>query len=336
MIMISEVKPDIRTQRKHSSFQRGTYRITPRKIPFPILPILSFIPFPLSNILVLDNRKPALRFVSEMKKILTIILLVLLLPAVALADLEVHFLNVGQGDCAIVLCDGEAMVIDGGPRSASNTVYRYIRYTLQLKHIDYVVSTHPHIDHVYGLSSVLNAAPADLLLSPVTEWDSKAFENMLKYAAKQGTPLSVPNEGDTLRLGGATATILHCWPEAIEYGRTNDASIVLRIDYGKTSFLFTGDAEDWSEYMMIDDGADLKADVLKVAHHGSDTASTLEFLQAVRPEYAVISVGKSNRYGHPHAGVLDRLEKVGAKVLRTDELGTIVIRSDGESFTIQN
>ena len=269
-----------------------------------------------------------------MKKIIAMLLLFLFLPVSALADLQVHFLNVGQGDCTIIICDGEAMVIDGGPAVASDYVYSYIRNTLELQHIDYVVSTHPHLDHVYGLSAVLNAAPVDLLLTPVLEWDSKAFSNMLKYAEKQGTPVSVPQEGDTLQLGGATVTILHCWPEAIEYGRTNDSSIVTRIDYGDTSFIITGDAEDWSEYMMIDAGVNLKADVLRVAHHGSNTASTLEFLQAVQPAYAVISVGKDNGYGHPHQEVLTGLQEVGSTILRTDEIGTIVFQSNGDTLTI--
>ena len=271
-----------------------------------------------------------------MKKMIAILLLFLFLPVSALADLQVHFLDVGQGDCTIVLCDGESMVIDGGPASASRFVYSYVRKTLKLQHIDYVISTHPHLDHVYGLSSVLNAAPVDLILTPVLEWDSKAFNAMLKYAEAQGTPLSVPQEGDTLRLGGATVTILHCWPEALDYGRTNDSSIVTRIDYGETSFIITGDAEDWSEYMMIDAGYDLKADVLRVSHHGSSTGSTMEFLQAVQPEYAVISVGKDNGYGHPHKEVLERLDEIGAKVLRTDELGTIVFQSDGNTLTLVN
>ena len=271
-----------------------------------------------------------------MKKIIAMLLLFLFLPVSALADLQVHFLNVGQGDCTIIICDGEAMVIDGGPAVASDYVYSYIRNTLELQHIDYVVSTHPHLDHVYGLSAVLNAAPVDLLLTPVLEWDSKAFNNMLKYAEKQGTPVSVPQEGDTLQLGGATVTILHCWPEALDYGRTNDSSIVTRIDYGDTSFIITGDAEDWSEYMMVDAGVNLKADVLRVAHHGSNTASTMEFLKAVQPKYAVISVGKDNGYGHPHTEVLERLDKIGAKVLRTDDLGTIVFQSDGNTLTLVN
>lgn len=271
-----------------------------------------------------------------MKKIIVALLLFLFLPVSAFANLQVHFLDVGQGDCTIVLCDGEAMVIDGGPASASSFVYSYIKNTLGLQHVDYIISTHPHLDHVYGLSAVLNAVPVDLILTPVLEWDSKAFNSMLRYADAQGTPVAVPEEGDTLQLGGAKVTILHCWPEAIDYGRTNDSSIVTRIDYGDTSFIITGDAEDWSEYMMIDDGMNLKANVLRVSHHGSGTGSSLEFLQAVQPEYAVISVGKDNGYGHPHQEVLDRLNKIGAKVLRTDELGTIVIRSDGNTLTLVN
>ena len=268
-----------------------------------------------------------------MKRIAAFVLILLLLPAIALADLEVHFLDVGQGDCAVVLCDGETMVIDGGPGGSNNKVYSYIRKTLKLRHVDYIVSTHPHVDHVHGLATVLNVARVDLILTPVLEWDSRAFNNMLKYAAKQDTPIIVPNEGDTLKLGGATVTILHCWPEAVDAGHTNDSSIVLRIDYGQTSFLFTGDAEDWSEYMMIDAGVNLKADVLKVAHHGSKYSSTQEFLNIVQPEYAVISVAKGNSYDHPHKETLDRLGTVNAKVLRTDELGSIVIKSDGNNIT---
>ena len=226
------------------------------------------------------------------------------------------------------------MVIDGGPPGASDYVYSYIRKDLKLRQIAYVVNSHPHLDHTAGLSSVLNAAPADQLLTPTLEWDSRAFRSMMKYAKKQGTPVSVPQEGDTARLGGAIVTILHCWPEGIAYGRTNDASIVIKIEYGSTSFLITGDAEDWSEYMMIDSGMDLQADVLRVSHHGSYTGSTKEFLEAVRPKYAVISVGKDNEYGHSHQVVLNRLQEAGSRILRTDELGTIVMESDGESIRL--
>ncbi len=271
---------------------------------------------------------------GRMKRLIVLVLILLVLPFSVRADLQAHFLDVGQGDCTIILCDGEAMVIDGGPRSTSGFVYRYIRKTLKLKHVDYIISTHPHLDHVAGLSAVLNAVPVDLILTPVLEWDSEAFSDMKSYAQKQGTPIVVPEEGDTLQLGGATVTILHCWPEAINQGRTNDASIVVRIDYRETSFLITGDAEDWSEYMMIDSGMNLAADVLRIGHHGSRTSSTFEFLKAVEPQIAIISVGKDNGYGHPHTEVLEKLEKIGSRVLRTDENGTIILETNGEGLTV--
>ena len=158
---------------------------------------------------------------------------------------------------------------------------------------------------------------------------------MIRYAEEQGTVIDIPYQYDTLKLGNATVTILLCWPDAIKHGRTNESSIVLRIDYGDTSFLFTGDAEEWSEEMLLQDNVPLKADVLKVAHHGSPYSSTREFLQAVSPKFAVISVGKVNRYGHPSEHVLRRLHEVGAAILRTDKLGTIIIKSDGTSLSIE-
>ena len=266
-----------------------------------------------------------------MKKVLIWLVVFLLLPLSASADLQVYFLDVGQGDSTLVVCDGESMIIDGGPLSTSDFLYSFIRNTLKLDHMDYMISTHPHEDHVGGLAAVLNAVPVDLILTPTTEWDSKKFESMKTYAAMQGTPISIPNEGDTLHLGGATITILHCWPEARDYSGTNDMSIVVRIDYGKTSFIITGDAEMYSEYMMIDSGLPLKADVLRVAHHGSYTACSQQFIDAVDPTYTVISCGEGNSYGHPHQVVLDRL--TNTKLYRTDLQGTILCVSDGTKIT---
>ena len=261
------------------------------------------------------------------KLIRSLILCLAIIVGVAQAELDVHFLDVGQGDSTLIVCDGEAMLIDGGPSSASQMVFSYIRQ--QVEELDVVIATHPHDDHIGGLSAALNAVPVGVIYSPVSEWNSTCWANMEKYAEAQGTPIVVPMEGDTFSLGSAIVTIIHCWPEAWE---ENDMSIVLRLDYGETSFLFTGDAEIMSEEMMLGDGMPLKADVLKVAHHGSRYSSSPEFLAAVRPEWAVISCGNGNAYGHPNENVLQALSQ--ATVLRTDQMGAIVLHSDGVALSV--
>lgn len=256
-------------------------------------------------------------------------LLVAMFPKLAFADLTIHFLDVGQGDAAIVQCDGETMIIDGGPGKASSFIYAYVRNTLRLETLDYVVATHPHEDHVGGIAAVLNAVPVDLILSPVLSWETRTFDSLVKYAEMQGTPIIIPETGEVLSLGSATCTILHCWPDAWD---TNDMSICLRIDYGDTSFLFTGDAEYMAEYIMLDSGLVLSADVLKVGHHGSKTSSTVEFLNAVSPKFAVISCGKGNSYGHPHEITLESLKNLDVQLYRTDLQGTITCKSDGKAI----
>ena len=190
---------------------------------------------------------------------------------------EVHFIDVGQADSALVICDGHYMLIDGGNAEDSDLVYAYLEQH-GAKHLDCMVASHAHEDHIGGLSGALNYATVDTALCPVTEYNTNVFKNMVYYLGEQGKSLTVPEPGDKFSLGSAEIEILG---PVKEYDGTNDTSIVLRIDYGETSFLFTGDMEKGAEADLIDSGANLKADVLKAGHHGSDTSSSYQFIREV-------------------------------------------------------
>lgn len=242
-------------------------------------------------------------------------------------SLELHFLDVGQGDASLIICDGHAMLIDGGDASSSRKVYAALK-DLGIQNLDYIISTHPHDDHAGGLAGALNYAEADVAISPVTESDGSGFQSFLKYLKQQGTDITVPKPGDQFPLGSATFTILA--PSHISDNQ-NCNSIVLRLSYGDFSALFTGDAEIEEEQEILQSGRELKANVLKVGHHGGADASGSDFLSAVRPSIAVISCGEGNEYGHPARQTILRLESVNASVLRTDLMGdiTIVVQPNG-------
>lgn len=263
-----------------------------------------------------------------MKRII-IFLLIFLLPLPALADLEAHFLDVGHGDCTIITCDGEAMIIDGGQSGESDRIFTAIR-NLGITDLKYAVATHPQSDHVGGLPAAFHAATVHALYTPVTEYDSERFQTLLDKAAEMSVPVIVPAAGDTLPLGGAKITVI---APIKQYKDANDMSIVLRIDYGNHSFLLCGDAGEAVEKVLIKAGADLDVDVLKVAHHGSDSATNPDFVNAVSPRYAVISC--SARYDNPDEAVLNALYTVPfCDVLRTDINGDVVITTDGEQLTV--
>ena len=232
-----------------------------------------------------------------MIKILSLLLLMLLMftagcGTIASAEnLLVYFLDVGQADAAILQCGDEVMMIDGGESSDSSLIYSYLTKTLGITHIDYMIATHPHADHIGGLSGALNACSVGVVYSPVRSYDSKQFSSLVKYTQKQGLDMTVPEVGDSFAFGDAQVQFLSPMKE---YSNINDCSIVVRITHGNNTFLFTGDAEWDAEHDMVDSGYDLSAAVLKVGHHGSDTSSSYVFLREVMPKYAVISCGKDN------------------------------------------
>ena len=210
-------------------------------------------------------------------------------------------------------------------------MYSYLQRN-GITYLDYILCSHPHVDHVGGLAGALNYASVGAAYCPVTEYNSRAFSSFVKYLAAQGKTITVPSPGETIRLGSAAVTFIGPADRTIAEEDENNASLILRIEYGATSFLFTGDAGKEEELSVLRTGEELRSTLLKVGHHGSYTASSKEFLEAVQPEYAIISVGKDNDYNHPHTSVLKRLEQFCDTVYRTDIDGEIVCRSDGKNL----
>lgn len=246
-------------------------------------------------------------------------------------SLSVRFFDVGQGDAALILCGGKSMLIDGGEPSASDIIYTCLKKA-GITHLDYIVCTHADEDHVGGLSGALSAVSVGAVLAPKTEADTRAYQSFKQKVYDQGLQIKHPGPGTSFDLGGSTVHVLG--PISEDTSERNNTSLVLKIEFGSTSFLFTGDAEFDEEHDILEQGYDLSADVLKVSHHGSAGATSYRFLREVMPEYAVISVGKNNTYGHPTEEVLSRLSDAGVKVYRTDLQGDIIAQSDGTSVTI--
>ncbi len=245
--------------------------------------------------------------------------------------LTVHFLDVGQADCALLECDGEYLLIDGGNVGDGQMVVSYLKQ-MGVETLD-VVCTHAHEDHVGGLPAVLSVFQAETVYASVTEYSSKVFADFVTKTEAQGLSLTVPQPGDQFLLGSATVTVLG---PVKDYEEPNDTSIVLQITYGESDFLFTGDMEVTAENDMLDywgDAMDWNSEVLKVGHHGSDTSSGYRFVYEVNPGYGVISVGEGNSYNHPNDEPLSRLRDAGVTVFRTDHLGHVIARTDGTEIT---
>lgn len=241
--------------------------------------------------------------------------------------LTVTWLDVGQGDAAVIQCGGQAMLIDGGKPEKSSYIYAWLQQH-GLSYLDVIVATHVDADHIGGLSGALNYASVGTAYCPETTGTTETFQSFVKYLAQRGKQITVPTAGETFALGGAQVQILGPLHSAED---SNDNSIVLKVSFGATSFLFTGDAERAEEQDLLNAGVNLQSTVLKVGHHGSDTSTSYPFLRAVAPQYAVISVGAGNSYGHPTEAVLSRLRDAGVTTFRTDLQGEITAVSDGQT-----
>lgn len=245
---------------------------------------------------------------------------------------SVTYLDVGQGDAALIECDGKYMMIDGGEKDKSSFLYSYLKQR-EIKNLEIMVGTHAHSDHVGGLPGALNYVESvKYVLAPVQSADNKAFSDFAKYAGQKSSGITVPKVHDTYMLGSAKVEILGLNAGGEE---VNDTSIVLSVEYKGKKFLFTGDAEREAEQKILaDPDADLDSYVLKVGHHGSNSSTTYPFLREIMPEYAVICVGKGNDYGHPTDATLSRLRDAGVQILRTDLHGSITFTCKDETWSV--
>ena len=246
------------------------------------------------------------------------------------SGLDVHFIDVGQGDSILAESDGHYMLIDAGENDQAGTVISYLKAEGVTK-LDYVIGTHPHSDHIGGLDKIIDTFPVDKVLLPPVEHTTRTFEDVLDSIASRGLKITKPAPGDSYDLGNASFTILS---PVKDYGNDlNNWSVGIRLTYGDNSFVMCGDAENQAEEDIVNSGAVLKADVLKAGHHGSSTSTSDAFLKKVSPSWVVIQCGKGNSYGHPHKETMEKLKKAGCQILRTDEEGTITAFSDGKTIT---
>ncbi len=244
-------------------------------------------------------------------------------------NFSVSFIDVGQADSVLIRNGNYNMLIDAGNNEDGEKLVNYFK-SLGIEEFTYVFATHPHEDHIGGMDDIINNFKIDNYYMSNKLSTTKTFMDVLDALDGRNLKYTVPNKGDTLKLGDANIKVIY---PGDDKSNINDSSIVLKITYGKNSFLLTGDATSNVERKIYNE--DIKSDVLKVAHHGSSYSSTDVFLDRVKPYYAVISVGKNNIYNHPSNKTLEKLNKRNIKVYRTDLDGTITFTSDGENLSVQ-
>lgn len=248
--------------------------------------------------------------------------------------LKVHFIDVGQADAILIEQKDNTMLIDAGEYETRDILSEYIKKQ-NISKIDYVIATHPHSDHIGAMSSIIDNFDIGKVLMSKKTHTTNVYKKFLESMNKKNIEKEVPQVGDSFKIGDAKFEIVGPTYDSDYKDDTNNYSIVLKLTFGNNTFLFTGDAETLSEKDMIEKNIDLKCDLLKVGHHGSDTSTSDILLEKANPKYAVICVGKDNKYGLPKSSTIEKLNKNGIQIYRTDESGTIVAISDGNSIEFE-
>lgn len=249
-------------------------------------------------------------------------------------SLKVHYIDVGQGDSILISCDDKNVLIDGGDTDAADAILGYLKKQ-EVTKLDYVIATHPHADHIGSLDDVINEFETENIIMPKIK-DSKVpttkvYERLLDAIDNNNVNVIEAKPGDSYNIGSGVMEIL---APVDDYDDLNNYSVVSRFIYGDTSFLFTGDAEKQAENDILSFGEDVKADVLKLGHHGSSTSTGENWLEAVDPKICIMSLGEGNDYGHPHKETLQAMKDYNLEYFRTDINGNIVIVSDGKNISV--
>lgn len=239
--------------------------------------------------------------------------------------MEVHYINVGQGDCTLIKCGTQTMLIDAGDNNQGTKIQLYLKKQ-GIKKLDYFIITHPDADHCGGADVILYKFDCDTIIMPNCTNDTNTYRDVVDTMKYKGYKTTFPVVGQTYTLGSAMFTILG---PTENNANINNNSVVILLRNGNTSFLFAGDAEYEEERCILNTGLPIKCDVMHIAHHGSDSATSDEFFMAAAPQSCVISCGKDNKYGHPHSGVMNKIKNLGCDLYRTDEQGNIIATSDG-------
>ncbi len=245
------------------------------------------------------------------------------------SNLKIYFVDVGQADCILINDNNEYSLIDAGNNEDGEKLVKYFK-DLGITKFKYVFGTHAHEDHIGGMDNIIENFQIEHFYMPDAITTTRTFEEVLDALEEKNIAFETPKEDENLTFSDTDFKVLHVGKDKKDL---NDTSIVLKLTYKNTSYLFMGDATSSVEKDILD--KDIKSDVLKVGHHGSQYSSTISFLKKVSPKYAIIEVGKNNSYNHPKEVTLKKLEDLGTKIYRTDEYGTIILTSDGENMSFE-